>query len=132
MPLANDGRNFIAGAITGKDTTLFDNDNTRIGVGDSDTDFDASHSDLQGSNTHRESVDSGYPERDPEGDGSDNKLKYQATFGGDDANFTWEEWGLFNSGSGGTMLNRLVEYNGTKEPGQTWIFEVEIEVQIGS
>jgi len=126
MPLTNAGRDFMAGALTGDETTLFNNTNARIGVGDGTTAFAVTQTDLQGTNKFRKGMDSGYPQR------SANVLTFQATYGGTEANFAWQEWGVFNSASSGTMLCRLVEYNGTKLSGQTWVFQVQITVNIGS
>jgi hypothetical protein len=127
MPLTNAGRNFTAGAISGAQTTLFDNANAKIGVGDSTTAFAASQTDLQAAtNKLRKGMDTGYPTT------VENVLTYQATFGSADANFAWNEWGVFNAASGGIMLNRLVEYNGTKLPGQTWVIQAKLTINIGA
>jgi hypothetical protein len=126
MALTNAGRDFIAGAIIGNEATLFDNTNAYIGVGDSNAAFSAAQTDLQGTNKFRKGMDTTYPQI------SGNVITFKSTFSGDEANFAWEEWGVFNAASGGTMLNRLVEYNGTKQSGQTWIFEVDITVEIGA
>jgi hypothetical protein len=67
-------------------------------------------------------MDSGYPQV------SGNTVTYRATFGTGDANFAWNEWGLFNGATGGVMLNRVVEYNGTKLSGQTWVLEVVVTI----
>lgn len=125
MALTNAGRDFIAGAITGTGT-FFNNANARIGVGDGTAAFAATQTDLQGTNKFRKGMDAGYPTV------TGNVLTFRSTFAGDEANFAWQEWGVFNAASGGTMLNRLVEYNGTKLAGQTWIFEVELIVNIGA
>jgi len=61
-----------------------------------------------------------------------NILTFKSTYGPSEANFAWNEWGVFNAASGGTMLNRVVEYNGTKLSGQTWVFQVTLTVSIGS
>jgi len=126
MPLTNAGRDFIAGAIAGFETTLFNNTNARIGVGDGTTAFAATQTDLQGTNKYRKGMDTSYPTR------SNNVLTFQSTFGTSEANFAWQEWGIFNAASAGTMLCRLVENNGTKLSGQTWVFQVQITVNIGS
>jgi hypothetical protein len=127
MPLTNAGRNFIAGAISGAQTTLFNNANAKIGVGDSTTAFAASQTDLQATkNKLRKGMDTGYPTT------VGNVLTYQATFGSADANFAWNEWGVFNAASDGIMLNRLVEYNGTKLPGQTWVIQAQLTINIGA
>ena len=125
MPLTNAGRDFIAQAIVGSGT-VFNNTNARIGVGDGVAAFDSMQTDLQGANKFRKEMDSGYPQV------AGNQITFKATFAGDEANFPWQEWGIFNAASGGTMLNRLVEYNGTKLAGQTWIFQTTLTIQIGT
>lgn len=126
MPLTNAGRNLIARALVGTESQLFTEANSRIGVGDSVTAFNSAQTDLQGANTLRKAMEPGYPIV------SGNTIKFKAAFGIDDANFPWNEWGVFNATSGGTMLNRVVEYNGTKQQGQTWIFEVDLVINIGA
>jgi len=126
MPLTNAGRNFIAGALIGAETVLFNNANARIGVGDGTAAFAATQTDLQGTNKFRKGMDAGYPTR------SGNVITFRSTFTSTEANFAWQEWGIFNAVTGGTMLSRLVEYNGTKLSGQMWIFEVQITVNIGA
>lgn len=125
MALTNAGCDIIAALITGKSTALFDNANARIGVGDSDTAFSANQTDLQASsNKVRKEMDPGYPQV------NGNTITFRATFGPSDANFAWQEWGIFNAESGGAMLNRVVEYNGTKVAGQTWVFQVTLTISI--
>lgn len=127
MALTNAGRDIIAGFITGAQTTLFNNANAKIGVGDSTTAFAATHTDLQAAtNKLRKAMDTGYPTT------TANVLVFKSTFGTAEANFAWNEWGVFNAASGGTMLNRVVEYNGTKLSGQTWVLQVTITVNIGT
>lgn len=126
MPLTTAGRDFIAAAIIGESVTPFNNANARIGVGDGTTAFSTAQTDLQGTNKYRKGMDSGYPQR------SANVLTFQSTFSGSEANFSWQEWGVFNAASAGTMLCRVVENNGTKLSDQTWVFQVQITVNIGS
>ena len=122
MPLLNDGRDHISGALIGESPTPFDEANAHIGVGDSDAAFSAEQSDLVGINTARQGMDSGYPSRDG------NELTFRATFGTEDANFDWEEWGIANDPSAGTMLNRAVESLGTKPDTQSWQFTTTLTV----
>lgn len=126
MALTNIGRDFLAKAIVGTQEVNFDNNNAYIGVGDSEIPFDVTQLDLQAvENKFRKSMDEGYPII------TDNEITFRATFGEDEANFEWNEWGIFNASTSGTMLNRVVEYNGTKLPGQTWILQVVLTVKIG-
>jgi hypothetical protein len=124
MALTTAGRNLIASAIIGAATTL-NNANARIGVGDSTVAFAAAQTDLQAAtNKFRKGMDAGYPTV------ATNVITFKSTFSGTEANFAWQEWGTFNAASGGTMLNRLVENNGTKLSGQTWVFEVQLTISI--
>lgn len=120
MPLTSSYITFLAQATLGEPVTPFNSTNARIGVGDGTTAFSNSQTDLQGTNKYRKGMDSGYPQR------SGSTMTFQATFGGTEANFAWNEWGVFNAASGGVMLNRKVESLGTKASGSTWIFQVQI------
>jgi len=115
MALTNAGRDLIAQAIIGEAITAFDNANAHIGVGDSTTAFAATQTDLQAAtNKLRKPMDASYPQR------TGNAIDFRATFGTSDANFTWNEWGVFNAATGGVMLNRKVEALGTKTSAQSW------------
>lgn len=122
-PLTDAGRNQIAADIIGETVTEFNNTNAYIGVGDSSTAFAAAQTDLQAStNKLRKAMDATYPSR------STNVLTFRSTFATTDANFAWNEWGVFNGSSGGTMLNRKVESLGTKTSAQSWQMTVTITV----
>lgn len=120
MPATNAYATFAAQATIGEAVTPFNNANARIGVGDGTTAFSASQTDLQGTNKLRKGMDAGYPTR------SGNTVTFRATYGSTEANFAWNEWGVFNAASGGTMLNRKVESLGTKVSGSIWVFEVQL------
>lgn len=127
MALTNAGRDFLAGAATGAQTTHFDNTNARIGVGDSSTAFAAAQTDLQAAaNKVRVGMDATFPTT------TTNVLVFKSTFGSAVGNFAWNEWGVFNAAAAGVMLNRVVEVNGTKLAGQTWVFQVTLTVNIGA
>ncbi len=128
MPLTNAGRNFIAASIIQDGPpTPFNNANAYIGVGDSSTAFAVTQTDLQAAtNKVRVGMDTGFPTI------ATNVLGFQATFGTSVANFTWNEWATFNASSGGVMLNRKVESNGTKTSGQIWVFSTQLTIAIGS
>lgn len=123
MALTNAGRDHIAAALIAESLTSFANANAHIAVGDSTTAFAATHTDLQAAtNKHREPVDATYPTR------STNVLTFRATFEEADANFNWNEWGVFNAVSAGTMLNRKVESLGLKPSTASWEFTVTLTV----
>lgn len=128
MPLTTAGRNWLATAIMNSGPpTAFDNTNAHLGVGDSTTAFAAAQTDLQAAtNKLRKGMESGYPQI------ATNVLTYRSLFGTAEGNFDWQEWGLFNASSGGTMLSRKVEDLGEKANTQSWQFTVSITVSIGS
>lgn len=124
MPLTNVGRDLMIDGIVGTAVTAFDNTNARIGVGDSTTAFAASQTDLQAStNKLRKAMDATYPQR------ATNVLTFRSTFSTSEANYAWEEWGVFNAASGATsMLSRKVEALGTKPSNQTWQFTTTLTI----
>jgi hypothetical protein len=115
MALTNAGRDILAAMLLGESTTDFNNANSYLGVGDSTTAFSATHTDLQAaSNKLRKAMDATYPTR------AANVLTFRSTFATGDANFAWQEWGVFNASSAGTMFSRKVESLGTKTSAQSW------------
>ncbi len=121
MALTDAGRNFMVQSTIAAAGTPFSNANSYIGVGDSTTAFSAAHTDLQAaSNKLRKAMDATYPS------GGSNVITFRSTFATGDANFAWQEWGVFNASSAGTMLSRKVESLGTKTSAQTWQFTVTL------
>ncbi len=123
MGLTTAGRNLIAKMLfgTGASGDWFNSGNARIGVGNSATAFNASNTDLIGGSKLRKGMVTSYPTL------STNALTFRSSFGTSEANFIWAEWGVFNSASGATMLNRKVEALGTKTGG-TWVLTVTLTV----
>lgn len=111
----NAGVALMLDLLIGAGGTTYANANARICVGDGSTAAAKAQTDLQGSNKLRQAVDATYPTR------SSQTLTFVATFGSSDANWHWQEWGIANSASGATMLNRKVADMGTKESGETWV-----------
>lgn len=124
MALTTAGINFLAG-ITAGSGTHFSSANARLGVGNSSGAFAINQTDLQGTSKLRKGMDAGYPII------AAPKLTFRSTFAQNEANFPWNEWGIFNAATGGVMLNRVVESNGTKQNNQTWVLEVEVTFSIG-
>ena len=58
----------------------------------------------------------------------DSSVTFKSTFGSSEANFVWNEWGVFNAMSGGVMLSRKVESMGEKVSGSVWE-DVTIELE---
>lgn len=112
--LTNGGINAIWLALTGGSFTAFNSSNARIGVGDSATAEAGTQTDLQGTNKVRVAMDPGYPTV------SGIELTLAATFAAGVGTIDWREWGAFNAGSGGVMLNRKVADSGEKPAGETW------------
>ncbi|RLB79798.1 MAG: hypothetical protein DRH17_13165 [Deltaproteobacteria bacterium] len=119
-----EGVNFMWNCIkNGSCSPPFDEANSHIGVGDGTDPEDPSQTGLTGTNKYYKKVDTGYPVV------SDNKITFRATFGADEANFTWNEWTVANgAGDEYTNLNRKVESLGTKSQGSTWVIEVELSI----
>lgn len=123
MALTNAARDLIAQALIGEAFTSFANANARIGVGDSSAAFGASQTDLQAStNKLRKAMEAAYPTR------AGNALTFRSIFGTSEGNFAWNEWGVFNAASAGTMLNRIVASLGTKTSAQSWQLTVTVTV----
>lgn len=119
MAITTAGLNYLAGLVTGTGTA-FNNANAKLGVGDGTTAFAVAQTDLQGTNKVRKAMDTGYPTA------SGATMTFKSTYLPAEANFTWNEWGVFNAATGGTMLCRLVENNSTKLSNQTWILEATV------
>lgn len=125
MALTTAGVNFLAQATVGQGTP-FSATNAYLGVGSGSNAFAVGQTDLQGEGTYRKAMDDGYPTVAPP------SVTFKSTFDPTVANFPWNEWGIFNAETGGVMLNRVVESNGTKQSGQTWIMEVTVTFAIGN
>jgi len=124
MPLTNTGRDAICKALINDTPTFFNNANAYIGVGDSTTVFDVTQTDLQAvTNKTRKAMEATYPQR------VGNQITFKGSFGTTDANYTWNEWGIFNASTGGEMLCRLVENKGSKNGG-TWVITATITINI--
>lgn len=116
MSLTTAGAQFLAKAATGLNTpTLFSASNCYLGVGDSTTAFAVGQTDLQASSNKSRVLCTSISE-------SSGVLTIVGTWGTSVGNFAWNEWGVFNAGSSGTMLGRKVESPslGTKTSSQVW------------
>jgi len=111
MALVNAGRDYIAAAIVGNDTgtagqalTTFNNANAALGVGNGTTAFAVGQTDLQGASKTRKAMLATFPSV------AANVITFKSTFGTADANYAWEEVGVFNSATLaiGSMLSRNV------------------------
>lgn len=121
------------GTVTaGQALTYYNNANAAIGVGDSATAAADTQTDLQAAtNKLRRGMDATYPlHTDTTGTAGSKSVTYRSTFGTADANWVWNEWGLFNSPTlaTGRMLNRKVEALGTKTSAATWVITVTLSL----
>lgn len=83
--------------------TAFNNANAYIGIGDSSTAAAVGQTDLQAAtNKLRKAMDATFPSR------SGQVMTYKSTFATTDANYAWNEIGLFNASSAGSMFSRAV------------------------
>ena len=124
MAIVTAGANFVAGAVSGHETTLFNNANSYIGVGNGNGVFAIGQTDLQGASKLRNGMETSYPLR------TLNVLEFKSVFESADANFVWEECGVFNAAAAGTMMNRVVGTLGTKVVGEVWTMEATLEFDI--
>jgi hypothetical protein len=125
MALTTAFRDWNVAGIRTAATPLFDNANSYIGVGDSSTAFSAAQTDLvAAANKMRKAMDSTYPTI------ATNVLVFRSTFATGDANWAWQEWGVFNAAAAGTMMSRKVESLGTKTSAQSWQFTVTLTFSV--
>lgn len=111
----------MAPALIGAAYTAFNNANARLGVGTSTTAHAVGQTDLLGT-SFRKAMDATFPTN------SAGTLTFKATFATTEANFAWAEFGTFNAGSGGTMLQRKVQALGTKPSSEQWVLTVTVAV----
>lgn len=115
MAITNAGAVLAAQCLMNDSATFLNSSNAHLGVGDSNTAFAAAQTDLvAASNKLRKTMESGYPTR------TSGALTFRSLFGTSEANFAWQEWGVFNASTSGTMFSRKVESLGTKTNTQSW------------
>jgi hypothetical protein len=116
--------------LVGTAITAFDNANAYIGVGDSTTAAVDTQTDLvAATNKLRVAMDATYPQHtDSTSSNAAKTITFKSTFSTAQANFAWQEWGVFNATSAGRMLNRKVESLGTKTSAATWALTVTISM----
>jgi hypothetical protein len=122
--LITTGVNTMLNALIGTAITAYSNANCRLGVGDSATAPTAADTDLNAAtNKTRQLADATYPSI------ATNVMTIQATFATGAANYSWLEWGTFNTASAGSgMLNHANPNLGTKTSAAAWALKVTITV----
>lgn len=118
-------------ATAGSVDTFFNNANAALGVGDSTTANTLTGNDLlAATNKLRVGMDATYPTIAAAGTALSNRdLAFRSTFSTSQANWAWEEWGVFNSPTAATgrMLNRVnAAALGTKTSAATWVLTVTL------
>lgn len=110
----------VSGVVSGA-AHIFDNANSRIGVGDSTVAADPTQTDLQAStNKYYKGMETGFPTS------TNQKITFKSSFGADEANFSWNEW-VVKQATSAICLNRKQESLGTKSGG-TWTLQVDIQL----
>lgn len=119
-------------STAGQALTFYNNANAAIGVGDSTTAAADTQTDLQAAtNKLRKAMDATYPQHtDTTGTAGSKSVTFKSTFATTDANWAWQEWGIFNSATAGIgrMLNRKVESLGTKTSAATWVLTITLSL----
>jgi len=112
--------------------TYFSNARAGLGVGDSTTAAADTQVALQAAvNRLYKAMDATYPlHTDSDSAAGAKSIAFRSTFATGDANFAWQEWGVFNSltHATGRMLNRKVESLGTKTSAATWVLTVTLSL----
>lgn len=115
----------------GQALTYFSNAQAAIGVGDSTTAAAATQTDLVATtNKLRVAMDATYPAHTDGTVVGAASAAFKATFGTAQANWAWQEWGVFNSSTlaTGRMLQRKVESLGTKTSASTWALTLTLSL----
>jgi hypothetical protein len=102
--------------ITAQGGTAFSNANANLGVGDSNAAPAVGQTDLQAAtNKLRKVMNATFPNAPVNG-----LEQWQSDFVSGDANFSWQEFAVFNAAAAGVMMDRAISNQGTKTSGQTW------------
>lgn len=133
MPLLQSGRNAISALIisTGVGSTMarpYNSTAAYFVVGNSTATHATNQTWMQGASSTMKAMDSTYPSR------ATNVITFRSTFSTAEANFAWNEWGIWNSTSTtdatANLLNRKVEDPslGTKTSAQSWQITADITI----
>lgn len=109
------GKTYLLQKAFGQGSTqVFDVTHCYIGVGTGTAAADVAQTDLQGATKTRKIVDSAAVI-------TGDTVTVVSTFTTSDANHAWEEAGIFNASTAGTMLNRVAQTFGAKTAGMSWV-----------
>jgi hypothetical protein len=120
--LLNEGITALQNLLIGAAETAFNNANSYLGVGDSDTAAAAGQTGLQAvTNKLYKAMEATYPQI------SEQTTTWRSVFGSSDGNFAWKEFTVASGNSDAAdNLNRKVSDQGTKASGQTWTLDLAI------
>ena len=114
---------FLTGNVAGIST--FSSANAYLGVGSASTAFAATQTDLQeATNKSRKPMQTGYPTV------SNQTMTFRSLWTASSANHGWNEVGVMNAVSGGTMLCRDAQDLGDKVNTQSWQLTYAVTVQV--
>lgn len=123
--ILDEGATLLQALLIGGAGTAWDNSNSYLGVGDSNTAAAESQTGLlAATNKLYKAMEATFPST------AARVTTWKAIFGTSDANWAWEEFSLSN-GSGGdsaTNMNRKVSSKGTKTSGETWTLYFKLTV----
>ena len=125
--LTNAGCSAIAVYLTGNVAGIntFNSTNAYLGVGSASTAFAATQTNLQeATNVNRNAMQGGYPTV------SNQTMTFRSLWAAASANYGWNEVGVFNNSTGGTMLCRDVQDLGDKPATQSWELTFAVTVQV--
>lgn len=120
--LLNEGITRLLNLLIGGGGTAFNNANSYLGVGDSNTASNATQTGLQAAtNKLYKAMEATYPQI------TNQSVAFRSVFTSAEANFAWEEFTVANGNSDASEnLNRKVSSQGTKASGQTWQLDLTI------
>lgn len=109
--------------------TFFDTAHAALGAGNSTTAAAATQTNLQGTTNVTDRIRKAATVTHTDGTAVGNaSITFVSTFATTEANFTWNEWGVFNTvtDATGRMMSRKVENLGTKTSAATWQLTVTL------
>lgn len=117
-------------ATAGQALTYLTNTTAAIGAGNGTTAAAAGQTDLVGASRLRKGMNATYPQHTDGTVTGSKTITFQSTFGTTDANFDWQEIGVFNSTTDavGRMLNRALQAIGVKSSAVSRVVTVTITI----
>ncbi len=121
--LTTAGINRMLSLLTGQGGTTLSNANANIGVGNGTGTAADTDSDLSGASKTRKGMrTAGFPSVP-----ASKAVQFSSDFLTGEANYAWNEWGIFDANTAGLCFNHKYETLGTKASG-TWTLTVTISI----